>query len=133
MSYKETKEAAVLAGQLTNGVYEITEDGKVNLNDLQTVFGLIVNAPRGIEGFGLIGSEQDSIGRTEKADIKAAIIESMRDVPDVDRDDWADGYTGLLSFFRLIRRATKKEVEEAILRKLKEEGPEAVIAALEAA
>lgn len=130
---KETKEAFVLGAQITNTVYQVADDGKVNLEDLARIFPLILNAQRGIEGFSLIGSEQEGIGPAQKADIRQAMLEVLRDTNAVDRDDWADGYLGLLSFFRLIRRATKKEVEQAILKALKENGHAAVIAELEAA
>ena len=130
---KETKEAFVLGAQITNTVYQVADDGKVNLEDLARIFPLILNAQRGIEGFSLIGSEQEGIGPAQKADIRQAMLEVLRDAPPADRDDFADIFLGILSGYRLGRRAGKKEATEAILKALKEKGQAAVIAELEAA
>lgn len=129
---KETTEGVVLGAEVTDGIYEIAKDKKVDFNDLQTVVKLVISAPKGIEGFGEIGPEQDNIGPAEKAQIRASAVGAMPNVPELDRDDWADVQMGVLSVYRLGRRAGKKEAEEAILKRLEAEGAEAVIASLRA-
>ncbi|MCB0583616.1 MAG: hypothetical protein KDD10_30325 [Phaeodactylibacter sp.] len=130
---KETREAFVLGAKITNTVYEVAADKKVNLEDLARVLPLILGAQAGIDGFSLIGAEQDAIGPAQKAEIRAATAGAMPSVPPADRDDWADIFSGILSGYRLGRRAGKKEAEQAILAILKEKGEKAAIAALEAA
>ena len=130
---KETTEAWVLAGQIINAIYEVAEDGKVNLEDLARIFPVILGAPKGVEGFKLIGPEQDTIDHAGKATIRTAVFGALSSVPPADRDDWADVSIGILAGYRLARRAGRKEATEAILKALKEKGASAVISDLDAA
>lgn len=127
---KETKEAWVLGGQVINGIYEVAEDKKVNLDDLGRILPVILGAAKGVEGFSEIGPEQATIGPEEKADIRRGVVAAMPGVPVDQADDWADVLMGGLSVYRLGHRAGKKEGIAAAIALINEKGYDAAVAEL---
>ncbi len=116
---KETKELSSFSGKVVNAGYEIAADNEINIADLTALFPVVMAGPEGIGGANLIGPEQAKIGIEEKQEIRTAMVGEMSDVPELDRDDWADVLMGVLSGYRLGRRIGAKEAVKGIIDRIK--------------
>jgi len=120
---KETKEFLTFGAQTVNAGYSIAADGEINLGDLAALFPLVLAGQQGIGGVKLVGGEQSGIGDREKDEIRKAMSEKLNNVPDEEQGDWLDALIGILSVYRLGRKAAQSETAEAILDRIRKGEP----------
>ena len=95
---------------------------KQEIDDLTKALPVVLGAKPGIDGIGLVPTENANMSIPEKDEIKADFKKELGDVPEQDADDWSRVFDGGMAAYRLGQRAGKKEGitegRKAILREL---------------
>lgn len=108
---KETKEFIQLPAGLVNAIYAALADGDFNLlKDFQAFIPLFLSGQPAIDGFDKIKDEQITATIEEREDVKRIIPLSLSNVPESDKYDLTEAFSGMLS---IVRFAWRKGYEKA--------------------
>lgn len=118
-SNKETREGLRIPAKVIDSIYQSTEDGKINLQDVGNFIDDIAVFQPGIDGLSLINDENATMPIEAREELRQSMMNDMPNVPEDERYDITDGITGILSFFRLAWRKGYNKGRESLIADLK--------------